>query len=167
MGAKKSTVKSEEGKKQTIFTEKELSELKDSSEDKEAEFDCSADGSEEMGEDTPSSTPKAVSGTSLSVLNEQIKKRLKAEGKSTRVVDSDSQRRNAISRLVTALNKRGWVVKGVGIYELDDKHKLSINDISFEADVDGHTLPLGKGALKILDQYVSLSKVKAADASSL
>lgn len=151
MGTKKSTTLGKD--KQSNFTEDEIKELK---------------SQDEFTDDEEVLDRTAVPGQSLSDLNKQIRERLKAEGKSTRVMDSDSQRKNAISRLVTALNKRGWVSKGVGIYELNDRHKLSIDGALFEADVDGHILPLGKGALKTLDQYISLSRVSATtDTSSL
>jgi hypothetical protein len=102
--------------------------------------------------------PLAKPGKSLSALNKEIRTKMKAEGKSTRVVSSESIKSYAISRMATALTKRGWIVTEDGIYTLSE-HKLSINTESFEADVDGYALPLGGGALKILDQYVALSKV--------
>lgn len=154
MGTKKK--KTDKGDTLTTLTDNDIEELK--SEDGLGK-DLITDEIEEAEQSGKESQPIAVPGQSLSAFNVKIKKRLKAEGKSTRVMDTDAQRKNAVSRLVTALNKRGWVAKGVGIYELKEKHRLSLDAATFEATVDGYTLPLGKDALKTLDQYVTLSKV--------
>lgn len=100
----------------------------------------------------------AKPGKSLSALNKEIRTKMKAEGKSTRVISSKSMKNYAVSRMATALAKRGWAIDKEGIYTLSE-HKLSIDTNIFEADVDGYALPLGKDALKTLDQYVALSKV--------
>lgn len=103
----------------------------------------------------------AKPGKSLSALNKEIRTKMKAEGKSTRVVSSESMKNYAVSRMATALAKRGWVKDKEGIYTLSE-HKLSIDTNILEADVDGYALPLGKDALKTLDQYIALSKVSTA-----
>lgn len=105
--------------------------------------------------------PLAKPGKSLSTLNKEIRAQMKAEGISTRAVSSESMKSYAISRMAIALAKRGWIVDEEGIYTLSE-HKLSIDTNTFEADVDGYALPLGKDALKTLDQYVALSKVSAS-----
>jgi len=103
---------------------------------------------------------KAPEGKSLSALNKEIKEKMKAEGKSTRVMTSDARKTYATSRLAASLEKRGWIKGETGVYTLAS-HKLDIKPDTFEAKVDGYTLPLGGGALKILDQYVALSKAAA------
>jgi len=103
---------------------------------------------------------KAPEGKSLSSLNKEIKAKMKAEGKTTRFTTSESRKAYASSRLAASLVKRGWEMKTDGIYELA-QHTLNIDVEGFKADVDGYTLPLGGGALKVLDQYVALSKAAA------
>jgi hypothetical protein len=106
------------------------------------------------------SLPEAKVGKSLAALNNEIKAKMKAEGKSTRVLNSENQKKYALSRTATALEKRGWKKKENGIYELSS-HKLKIDPQTLIADVDGYVLPLGKDALKTLDQYVALSSVNS------
>lgn len=107
----------------------------------------------ESQEPTADNKPQPIAGNSLSEFNKELKK----EAKTTRTLDSQSKKDYAVSRMITALEKRGWTKREDGLFVLKN-HSLAINKDKFEADVDGYNLPLGAGALKVLDQYVSLAQ---------
>lgn len=132
-----------------IFTSDEIEDLK-----------CEKD-TEVLGflPETEIEVPKAEVGKSLSEFNTEIKANMKEAGISTRAVNTESARNAAITRFATALLKRHWVHVGGGKYEFEGKHVLNIDSTTLVAEIDGYSLPLQKGALKTLDQYVALSDI--------
>lgn len=91
----------------------------------------------------------------------------KGETKKTRVVSAEAAKSFAAKRLAMAMidPKRGWKEAKPGVYE-KGAHSVSFNTTGHFVEVDGKLqLPLGQGAIKLLDKYLVSDAVSTPAAS--
>ena len=116
-----------------------------------------------MAEPKPTSVIKGIHQAIKGLKGEKEKLGIKRE------LAPASRHQVALSRLVKAMEKRGWKHSGSGVYTFRGKFKVTVHE-NFEkgfhvlvADsATTYKLDLGQGAINELDEFVALTEIIAS-----